>query len=282
MRRGPTSVEPRHGYLWLGALRLHFLEWGHSVHQTLLLLHGLTNFARSWEPLALALRERYHILALDQRGHGDSAWASDGAYTIEDHISDIQALVEILGLRDMILIGHSMGARHALMYSALYPQRTSRLILIEGRPDDDAQVSETIRQTIIAMPEVMGSRKEVEQEIRRLLPLASPRLIQFLVGHSVKPFHNSKLTWKFDRAIRDKARQGPWRVVNLWPLVELICCPTLIVRGAESSILTDAGSRQMQASIAGSQLIEIEGASHTVPQDKPLALIEAIRQFLEP
>src|SRR5215831_17472979 len=105
----PTTRAPQAQYLDVGGLRLHYLDWGNPTAQPMVLLHGFTGHAHTWDIFAAAMCERFHVLALDQRGHGDSDWAKDGAYRPDDHARDIRAVHDRLGLRAVVLIGLSMG-----------------------------------------------------------------------------------------------------------------------------------------------------------------------------
>ena len=92
--------EPVDRSLRANGLNFHYLEWGDPAKPTVLLLHGASQQGHSWDFISLALSPDYHVLALDQRGHGDSDWASDGDYTIEAHQGDIDGFVQALGLWD--------------------------------------------------------------------------------------------------------------------------------------------------------------------------------------
>ena len=93
-----SAFVPKDKYLKINGLRLHYLDWGTKGHQPMLLLHGFMAHAHVWDDFALRFRNHYHILALDQRGHGESQWAKDVAYTLDDHFSDIYQFIEALGL----------------------------------------------------------------------------------------------------------------------------------------------------------------------------------------
>jgi pimeloyl-ACP methyl ester carboxylesterase len=88
-------------------LRLHVRQWGRVDASPVLLLHGLTGNAWEWDPIAASLANRYHVLAVDQRGHGASAWASD--YAPDRMVEDIDAIVSAFGPGRLNIVGHSMG-----------------------------------------------------------------------------------------------------------------------------------------------------------------------------
>ena len=98
-------------------LMLHLLDWGGDTLPPVLFLHGGSLTAHTWDLVCLALRDQYHCLALDLRGHGDSDWSPDGEYTADAHARDVEGVVEALGLDRFILVGMSLGGATALTYA---------------------------------------------------------------------------------------------------------------------------------------------------------------------
>jgi len=118
------AVKPEDRYLDINGLRLHYLDWGNYGLQPMLLLHGFLSHAHAWDDFALNFRSRFHVIALDQRGHGESEWSREAAYTLDDYFVDIARFVEALNLRKLILIGHSMGgAKRLILYCLHFSER---------------------------------------------------------------------------------------------------------------------------------------------------------------
>ena len=114
-------------------------------------------------------------------------------------------------------------------------------------------------------------------------PRYDDALLRHRVVHAVRPLPGGGYTWKYDRAIRDAVRAGRWRDgLDLWPLWKTLACPTVIVRGAESDILTGDIAGRMLASQPRARLVEVVGAGHTVPGDRPAEFLAALREFLDP
>src|SRR5207249_753552 len=124
---GPTSH-----YFYSQRLKLHYVDWGNADERALLLLHGGRDHCRSWDWVAADLRRDFHLIAPDLRGHGDSAWAVGSTYSMIDYVLDLAALLKTLDLFPITIIGHSLGARVALQYAGIYPDRVARLVAIEG------------------------------------------------------------------------------------------------------------------------------------------------------
>src|SRR6195952_3907134 len=99
----------------LRQMRFHFLEWGRADAPAIVLLHGGHQSAHSWDLVSLHLAQRYRVLALDQRGHGDSEWARDVVYSYHEMSLDAEAFIVAMGLDRPVLIGHSMGGRNAML-----------------------------------------------------------------------------------------------------------------------------------------------------------------------
>jgi len=113
-------------------LKLHYVDWGNTSRPPLLLLHGGRDHARNWDWVAQALREDYHIIAPDLRGHGDSQWAVGGSYATADYVLDVAQLLDALQLFPITIIGHSLGGAVALKYTGTYPGRVHKVVAIEG------------------------------------------------------------------------------------------------------------------------------------------------------
>ncbi|MEE8230582.1 MAG: alpha/beta hydrolase, partial [Qipengyuania citrea] len=98
-------------------LRLHYLDWGNRGKPPLVLVHGGRDHARSWDWVAEQLREDWHVVALDHRGHGDSDWVSDGNYSANDMVYDLAQLIHQLGVGPVTIVSHSMGGNVSLRYA---------------------------------------------------------------------------------------------------------------------------------------------------------------------
>ena len=130
-----TSEEPRSSFVEAGGLRLHYLDWGSPELPAMLLLHGLQDCARLWTSFAETMRHRYHVVALDHRGHGDSPWASPESYRLAYYVRELAQVIQALDLQDIVLMGHSAGGKNAFIYAADNPQRLSRLVIVDMDPN---------------------------------------------------------------------------------------------------------------------------------------------------
>ena len=127
MASGPTS----HSFI-SQRLKLHYVDWGNDDAPPLLLVHGGRDHCRSWDWVAERLCDRYHVIAPDLRGHGDSAWSPDGNYDMDAFVYDLAQLIHQLDLAPVTIVAHSMGGNVALRYTGLYPDNVRKLVAIEG------------------------------------------------------------------------------------------------------------------------------------------------------
>ncbi len=261
-------------------MRLHYLDWGNDAAPPMLLLHGFSGHAHTWDTFARAVCGAFHLLALDQRGHGDSGWAKDGAYTVDDHASDIAAFHDHLMLDPVVLIGLSMGGRNAMMFAAIHPGKVEKLVVIDIGPDINPRGAERVRRMAAEAPEAFASVDEAAAYLRGYYTHASDAMLRQRVEYGLKRLPNGTYTWKYDKALREQRRRGTTPAVDLWPIVRRLKVPTLIMRGAESDIFTAETAQRMEALIPDGRFVEIPGAGHSIPADAPEAFEKAVREFL--
>ena len=259
-----------------GNLKFHYLDWGNSDATTMLLVHGLCCEAHYWDFFAANLRQDYHVIALNQRGHGESIWA--GNYRLEQYTDDLTKFIEGLALNDIVLIGHSLGAINVLLYTANHPDRVARLVLVDQGPEINMEFVGKLQKGLTNLTMVFDSEEEA---IRQITILESPRYSmeykKHLVKHIMKPDNTGKLTFKYDPALRYSELV---RLEWLWSHMERITCPVLVVHGIESPLLLQEGARKMADILPNVSLRDIEHAGHFVMGDNPTAFEAAIRDFL--
>jgi pimeloyl-ACP methyl ester carboxylesterase len=163
-----TPKLPNDRFIDVNGLRLHYLDWGtpKAGAQPMLLLHGYTGHAHTWGFFAPAMKGSYHVIALDQRGHGDSAWAQDG-YSHERMVSDIEGFAAALGLERLVLIGLSMGGLNAMGYMGRGALRVDKLVIVDIGPEIMAEGAGRIRTANgTAIPEEFDSQDAAYQFMR--------------------------------------------------------------------------------------------------------------------
>ena len=125
-------MEPVSHFFYSDRLKLQFWDWGTDGKPALILVHGGLDHARMWDWTARALRDDYHVYALDLRGHGNSAWAPGAMYSLAEHVLDLATLADIIKGYPLTIVGHSLGGIITLLYSGIYPDRVKKAVAIEG------------------------------------------------------------------------------------------------------------------------------------------------------
>ncbi len=274
---------PQDKFQTAGGLRLHYLDFGGEATPVLVCLHGMTGNAHNFDALAPHLARRYHVLALDVRGRGDSAWGPALDYSPQVYVSDLKEFLDALGVARVSLVGTSMGGIISMMFAGGYPESVARLVLNDIGPDIEPAGLLRIMAYIAEAPERFKDLAEVGAYYRATYPPAaqlSDAALAEWARWSVKPAEGGGLTWKMDPAIRRPPRGGSAaRPIDLWLHYNRVMAPILVVRGADSDILSRDTAARMLKVQRGVQLAEVPGVGHAPALVEPAAL-EALADFL--
>jgi pimeloyl-ACP methyl ester carboxylesterase len=274
-------------------LRLNVCAWGRPDAPPLILLHGVRDHARSWDRIAAAFAGRYRVLAPDLRGHGDSEWAKGGFYPTEAYVFDLAELVETLQIQTFAFIGHSLGGNIGLRYAALFPERVSRIVAIEGLSHSPKLLAERravpvetrLRDWIAKQREIAGkpprryaSLGDATARLAREHPRLDPDFAAHLTRHGVAAHPDGSVSFKFDPALRafppvEMAAEDVWR---LWSLVS---APALLVYGAQSwasNPVADGRARHFR----DAEVVTLENAGHWAHHDRREAFVAEAERFL--
>lgn len=273
-----TEVRVQDKFITLNGLRFHYRDWGNEGAQPFVLLHGFTGHARTWDTFAQAMQEKYWVLALDQRGHGETEWATD--YRAERMVEDIAAFVDALELQQIILLGLSMGGRNAYMYAAQYPDKVARLVIVDIGPEIMPAGAERIRR-MVQEPDVFTDPEEAVQAARAANPRPPEAELRHRVLNNLIRRDDGRWTWRYDVKLRSPAYPLPRPDPALvWAMLPKITCPTLLVRGTETDILSRETAERMVREIPDCRLVEVPASGHTVPLDNPSGFLAAVQAFL--
>ncbi len=274
-----TPTTPTDHFLTVNGRRHHWLEWGNAAQPALVLLHGGNSSARgTWTRAAPAFADRYHIIAPDHRGHGETDWDPDAGYTIANYVADFEQVVDHLGLTAFDLVGHSMGGMIALTYASRHPQQVQRLVLVDSGPRDFG-TADAARMRMPERPMSFATRDEAEAFARAGFPdAARNRSVSY--GFIQRP--DGAWTWRADVAGLQRARSGedPLRASGLWTEFAVICCPILILRGGRSPALSDETCRRIEAANPRARVVTYPEAHHWVHDDEPERFIADVASFL--
>ncbi len=254
-------------------LRLHALDWGGEDRPPLLLLHGFTGHAHAWDTLSIALQPHFHVYALDQRGHGDSAPADD--YTPPAQVEDVAGVADQLGLASLTLVGLSMGGRNAMLFAAKQPARVTRLVVVDIGPEISARA--TAAPPGPPEPDTWDSIEQAARHLYRGNPYPGIHYYRWVASQSLRQREDGALVWKWHPSVKTRPRQA---AIDWWALLRDIKAPTLVLRGAESHVLDGDVAERMARALPDGRLVEIPRAVHTLHEDNPEAVLAALRDFL--
>ncbi len=276
-----TVALPSEREIRLGDMRFSYLDWGNEGGRPILFLHGGALTAHTWDLCCLALRDEFHCLALDQRGHGDTDWAPDVDYSIAAQREDVKGFVDQLGLDDFTLVGMSMGAINGLAYAIAYPQTLANLVLIDAGPQMRRPGSTRIRDFVNGGAEPAPLDAIIERALS-FNPRRDPVILRRSLMHNLRQDADGNWVWKYDRR-RFQAMGGDRHGAERQGLADglgKVGCPTLVVRGAESDVFHDEDAERLAAALPDGRWVKIAKAGHTVQGDNPKELAAALREFL--
>ena len=284
-----ASVAPQSRYFQSQGLKLHFTDWGNAAAPPLLLVHGGLDHSRNWDYLAQALAADFHVVAPDLRGHGDSGWATGSSYSLADHVYDLTSLVKSEGFDKVAVVGHSMGGMVSLTYAGAFPERVSKLVVLDGVTNFPARRP---KPADVRIADWAGDLDKLAlRKIHRYPTVAdgadrivgrNPRLTRaqamHLATHGMKRNDDGSFSWKYDPYLRARA---PYRLslddnTGLW---SRIACPTLLV-AASDSFLPDPEKAGVMSHFKHAELAKVAGAGHWLQHDRPDEVLGLIQRFL--
>lgn len=258
---------------WVHAgLRFHALDWGEAGRPPVALLHGGAQTAHSWDEVAPDLSRRHHVVALDQRGHGDTDWAA--RYEREDYANDVGVLLDRHGWATASLVAMSLGGLNAIAFAARWPERVRALVVVDVVPTVAKAGREAIGQQL-AMRD-FASFDDAVAQAHAFNPRRTIENIRERLGHAMRERPDGRWTYKFDPAMADGSRD----IESLWTAVRRLRCPTLLVRGADSPILEPEAAERFRREVPGSVVAEVPDAGHSVMGDNPPGFLAAVAPFL--
>jgi pimeloyl-ACP methyl ester carboxylesterase len=265
----------------LGGIRLHWVDWGTAGWPPVVFLHGGCLTARTWDLVCLALRRDHHCLAADARGHGDSEWSPALDYGIETLAGDLERLVEHLGLERPVAVGQSLGGMTALAYAHRQPAAVAGLVLVDVVTEVQRAGTDRIAD-FVAGPAELDSIDAFVERARAFNPARDPRLLRRSLLHNLRPLPDGRWTWKYDprAATPERLEALHADLRDLSEKLDAVTCPTLVVRGGESDVVTPEAAEAFAQALPQGRVATVPDAGHTVQGDNPRGLIEALRPFL--
>ena len=260
----------------VNGMTLRALEWGHPGRPPLCFLHGGSAHSHWFDAVVPGFVDRFHIISLDQRGHGQSDWAPDARYGTEQFASDLVGVMDQLAWERMIVVGHSMGGHNSMGFSAWHPDRVQALCVVDSRPSLPAERLQAMHRRGHRGPRRHDSL-DLALRSFRLLPaetLAAPDLLEHLGREGIAE-REGKFLYRFDPQCN-----GARQPVDGWALLADIKAPTLLVRGELSPIMPEEMAERMAVAIPNATLVTMLGVYHHLVLDAPDAFSRILDDFL--
>src|SRR2546421_9734828 len=237
-----------------------------------LLLHGIGNYGRYWDLFADAVGRRLALVAPDARGHGESGRPADG-YAVADFTADALAVLDGAGIKQAVVIGHSMGGIYAINLAARRPDRVRALVIVDASPDPLPVGAERAQRLLTGRPQRFQDRAEARAYLERTSPGYPDAVYENRLAFAFRE-ENDGLVWRSDPSALERIMSGRMPTEDRWDALSSIACPTLVVRGTHSNVLSEDAARQMVQTLADGRLMELD-AGHNVPLDPPRELADA-------
>jgi len=274
-------------------LKLRYVDWGNPDAPPLILLHGGRDHSRSWDWTAEALRDKWHVIAPDLRGHGDSDWSPDGDYGSLANLYDLAQLIHQLRLAPVTIVAHSYGGNIALRYAGTFPENVRKLVAIEGLGPSPKMLSERLAKPVttrlrdwIEAKRASAGRVQkryatLDDAFRRMKEEnhhLSDEQARHLTIHGVSQNEDGTYTWKFDPYMRifPPFDLSQAEIEHIW---QSITCPTLLLYGKDSwasNPVTDGRAKHFR----DARVETYENAAHWLHHDQYDRFIAELKAFL--
>jgi len=263
-------------FVTVNGLRIHYLEWGLGGKQPLIVLHGIARVARAFDHLAPHFASHYHVIAVDLRGHGDSGWDPQGAYLVEDYVSDIEALVAERGLRNIVLWGNSTGGRVAQVFAGLHPELVAAVIVEDVGPERPSAISDRRAKRMGREEDGWASVDELVAQLGTDYPRTPEPVLRNLALHGSKPRADGRIVWK-----RDPAILKGFVPTELWASVSKIKAPVIYVLGGASTIVPPETQAQLRQALPQVEIVTMPGLGHYPSDERPAEFLAIVDRFLK-
>jgi esterase len=274
--QSPASPPYTDRTVTVNGMRLHYLHWGEVDKPAMVLIHGIERHAHTFDHIVPEFTRDYRVIALDMRGHGDSAWSAEGAYLVEDHVKDLEGVIRELGLRRVTLWGNSTGGRVAQVYAGLHPDMVERLIVEDVGPERPQNIADNFARRV----EREGNGWASEDELVKVLMTRAPRtpeaILRNLARFGTKPRPDGRLIWK-----RDPNLVKGFVETELWQYVSRIKSPTIYVLGGASPIVPAETQQRLRATLPNCEVVVMPGLGHYPNEEDTAAFLAIVNRFLK-
>ena len=266
--------KPSSRFIVVNDLRLHYVDWG-GFGPPLILVHGLDRHAHTFDHIAPHFASRYRVIAVDMRGHGDSAWDPQARYLVDDYVRDMEGLVDELKLRDIVIWGNSTGGRVAQVYAALHPDKVTHMISEDVGPERPRQIADNYTRRVAEEEVGWSTEAEVAAQVRKANPGMSDANVATYVQFGTRRREDGRLVWK-----RDPNVARGFVVTDLWPTVSKITVPALYIIGGRSTIVPADTQAKLKATLPRVRIVTIPDTGHYPSEEKTAEVLAVVDSFL--
>lgn len=269
----PAPYQDR--FITVNGLRIHYLDWGSPDKPPFIMLHGIGRVAHSFDHIAPHFNTRYHVIAMDMRGHGDSGWSPEGAYLVEDYVKDLEGMVEQLNLHGLTLLGNSTGGRVVQVYAGLHPDRMARLVVEDVGPQRTNEIASAFARRVQQEEKGWASEDELVASLMKNSKI-SEELQRNYAHFGSKLREDGRVVWK-----RDPNLVKGFVPTELWQYVSKIKCPTIYILGGASSIVPPETQKQLKDTLPSVEIITMPGLGHYPHVEAPEDYLKIVTAFLK-
>jgi len=271
-----TAAGPEDHFVSVGGLRLHYLDWGNPAAPPLVLLHGIDRVAHTFDHIAPRFTSRYHVIAMDLRGHGDSGWDPQARYLVEDHLGDLEGLVRELGLRNVTLWGNSTGGRVVQVFAGRHPDLVAAVIAEDVGPERPRSIADAYARRVKQEENGWAGPEELLAQMRAAAQPLPDRVLEPYVRYGTKRRDDGRLVWK-----RDPNLVKGFVETELWRYVREIRSPILYVLGGRSTIVPLATQEELKKVLPQARIVTMPGLGHYPSDEKPEEFAGIVDEFLK-
>lgn len=255
-------------------MKLNYKSYGTSG-DTVILMHGIFGMLDNWHSFASQLANDFRVFTLDLRNHGRSPHSD--SFTYEDMIADLDEFISDHDLENISLVGHSMGGKTAMHYALKYPDKISKLCVLDIGIKYYPPRHDYIFKALCSLDlSTFHSRNEIDEYLSE--QIASFAIRQFLIKN-IKRSKEGQFAWKMNLPV---IRENYEKVTAWIPTGQSFEKSTLFVRGANSSFILMDDWPGIKEIFPGASLVSIPGAGHWLHAEKPYELLKTLKTFLDP
>jgi esterase len=265
-------------FITVNGLKIHYLDWGNEGKPPFIMLHGISRTAHTFDHVARRYQKDYHVIAVDMRGHGDSDWDPKAQYLVEDYVKDIEALVQQLKLKNIVMMGNSTGGRVVQVMAGLHPDLVSRIVVEDVGPERPASIANGFAQRVQqerAEDTSWASEDELFAQTKKQNPGVGDEILRSYVKSAVKRRADGRFVWK-----RDPQLSKGFVVTELWQYISKISCPTIYILGGKSTIVPVETQERLKKTIPGVEIVTVPDVGHYPNWEKPAETFAIIDRFL--